>query len=58
MHRALFLALLLLLPSAASAQETPWRATLYGGTLTRLDTTQIFLHGHYHPDGRIWWGWP
>jgi len=53
MRRALFLFLLLLLPDAASAQETPWRATLYGGTLTRLDTTQIFLHGHYHPDGSL-----
>jgi len=50
MLRYLFL-LLLLFPGAAAAQDTPWRATLYGGTLTRLNTTQIFLHGHYHPDG-------
>jgi hypothetical protein len=35
----------------AVAQETPWRATVYAGTITRLNTTQIFLHGHYHPDG-------
>jgi hypothetical protein len=51
MLRAL-LVLFLLLPGAALAQEeTPWRATLYGGTITRLNTTQIFLHGHYDPDG-------
>lgn len=49
MLRRLFL--LLLLPSVAAAQEAPWRATVYGGTLTRLNTTQIFLHGHYRPDG-------
>jgi hypothetical protein len=50
MPRYLFL-LLLLFPSVASAQGTAWRATVYGGTITRLNTTQIFLHGHYHPDG-------
>lgn len=50
MRRALLL-LLLLFPGAALAQEAPWRVTLYGGTITRLNTTQIFLHGHYHPDG-------
>jgi hypothetical protein len=50
MLRCIFL-LLLLFPRVAVAEEAPWRSTLYGGTLTRLDTTQIFLHGHYHPDG-------
>jgi len=50
MPRYLFL-LLLLFPSIASAQGAAWRATVYGGTITRLNTTQIFLHGHYHPDG-------
>lgn len=43
--------LMLLFPGVASAQIAPWRATLYGGTITRLNTTQIFLHGHYRPDG-------
>src|SRR5690348_9274296 len=43
--------LMLLFPGVASAQIAPWRATLYGGTITRLNTTQIFLHGLYRPDG-------
>ena len=52
MPRYLLLVLLLaMLPRVAAAQEKAWRATLYGGTITRLNTTQIFLHGHYHPDG-------
>lgn len=52
MPRPLLLVLLLtMFPGAAAAQGTTWRATVYGGTLTRLNTTQIFLHGHYHPDG-------
>jgi hypothetical protein len=50
MRRYLF-PLLLLFPGVASAQGTAWRAAVYGGTITRLNTTQIFLHGHYHPDG-------
>lgn len=29
----------------------PWRLTVYGGIATRNDTTQLFLHGHFHPDG-------
>lgn len=29
----------------------PWRVSMYGGVATRNDTTQIFLHGHFHPDG-------
>lgn len=42
----------LLLPAAARADDsTPWRISAYGGVATRLDTSQIFLHGHYHPDG-------
>ncbi|MDB5735535.1 MAG: hypothetical protein JWN16_2172 [Alphaproteobacteria bacterium] len=48
------LALLLtitLLPVAAQADDGPWRVSLYGGIATRNDTTQLFLHGHFHPDG-------
>jgi hypothetical protein len=43
---------LLLLPCMAMAQDdTPWRISAYGGIATRNDTTQLFLHGHFHPDG-------
>lgn len=44
---------LILLPRAAQAQvsDTPWRISVYGGTATRNNTTDIFLHGHFHPDG-------
>jgi len=37
--------------TAAHAEGEPWRLSAYGGVATRLDTTDIFLHGHYHPDG-------
>jgi hypothetical protein len=40
-----------LLPAAAQADDGPWRVSLYGGIATRNDTTQLFLHGHFHPDG-------
>jgi hypothetical protein len=51
--RAILLSLLLLLPLAARADDldAPWRVSLYGGIATRNDTTQLFLHGHFHPDG-------
>jgi hypothetical protein len=29
----------------------PWRISVYGGTATRLTTSEIFLHGHFRPDG-------
>jgi hypothetical protein len=50
--RAIILGLLLL-ASAAQADDLdrPWRVSLYGGIATRNDTTQLFLHGHFHPDG-------
>jgi len=45
---------LLLFSSAAFADDaTPWRLSAYGGVATRNDTTQVFLHGHFHPDGSI-----
>jgi len=31
--------------------DDPWRISVYGGIATRNDTTQLFLHGHFHPDG-------
>lgn len=50
--RAILLSLLLLCPLAARADDAaPWRVSLYGGIATRNDTTQLFLHGHFHPDG-------
>jgi len=50
--RAILLSLLLLFPLAARANDdAPWRVSLYGGIATRNDTTQLFLHGHFHPDG-------
>src|SRR3954469_7808111 len=53
MHwRNLLLGLLMLLPaSAQAASDGPWRVSLFGGIATRNDTTQLFLHGHFHPDG-------
>lgn len=51
MKKLLFL-FLCLIPTLAQAQtDDPWRLSLYGGIATRNDTSQIFLHGHYHPDG-------
>jgi hypothetical protein len=52
MPRLSIFLLLLLLPAAAqAAPDRPWRASLYGGIATRNDTTDIFLKGHFHPDG-------
>jgi hypothetical protein len=42
----------LLMSSAALADDaSPWRLSAYGGVATRNDTTEVFLHGHFHPDG-------
>jgi hypothetical protein len=50
--RYLVLVAALFLPSAGKADDAePWRISAYGGVATRLDTTDIFLHGHFHPDG-------
>jgi hypothetical protein len=44
----------LFFPSAGNADDAePWRISAYGGVATRLDTTDIFLHGHFHPDGSL-----
>jgi hypothetical protein len=39
------------LASPAGAEPLPWRLSVYGGIGTRLSTSDIFLHGHFHPDG-------
>ena len=45
-------AFLVLLPKMAFAEEElQTRISMYGGVATRNDTTQVFLHGHFHPDG-------
>lgn len=45
-------AIFLLASSSAFADDaSPWRISAYGGVATRNDTTQVFLHGHFHPDG-------
>ena len=50
--RAHIVAVLILLPTVASADDaSPWRISMYGGVATRNNTTQVFLHGHFHPDG-------
>jgi hypothetical protein len=38
-------------PANADAHSPPWRISVYGGTATRLSTSEIFLNGHFHPDG-------
>ena len=45
--------LLLALSSATEANANPlsWRISAYGGTATRLSTSDVFLRGHFHPDG-------
>jgi len=52
--RMLMTCLLMLIPLSASANEAmdqPWRISGFGGIATRNDTTQVFLHGQFHPDG-------
>lgn len=36
---------------STEAVSLPWRLSVYGGIGTRLDTSDIFLGGHFHPDG-------
>jgi hypothetical protein len=50
--RAFIAVILILLPGTVLADDAlPWRISAYGGVATRNDTTQIFLHGHFYPDG-------
>src|SRR3978361_1175429 len=45
-------AVLILLPTVAFADDAShWRISMYGGVATRNDTNQVFLHGHFPPDG-------
>ena len=48
----LLVGLLLATPALADTYDNdPWRVSIYGGIATRNDTSQLFLHGHFHPDG-------
>src|SRR6187399_87500 len=51
LKRLLYWGLLVLVTAGGScADEMPWRATLYAGAATRLNTTQIFLRRQVRPD--------
>jgi hypothetical protein len=50
--RALVVIMLVFFPKLALADDaSPRRVSMYGGVATRNDTSQVFLHGHFHPDG-------
>ncbi len=53
MRLAPFVLCMTLIASGAHADSDPqpWRISVYGGVATRLNTSDIFLHGHFHPDG-------
>jgi hypothetical protein len=52
--KACIAAFLMLVSTSAFADDvSPWRLSAYGGVATRNDTTTVFLHGHFHPDGSL-----